>query len=105
AVKSGNKNLPQVSVSASKDKEGKVNISLCNLDHQAGATVQLDLRGIINPINVSGRVLTSENMNDRNTFENPNTVERREFKDFTLKEQKLERNLPSKSVTVLSTKE
>lgn len=104
-VKSGDKNLPQISVSASKDKDGKVNISLCNLDHQAGATVQLDLRGIIDPITVSGRVLTAENMNDRNTFENPNTVQPREFKDFTLKDHKLDINLPSKSVTVLSIKE
>src|SRR5690625_259628 len=102
AVKSGDKDLPQVSVSASKDKDGKVNISLCNLDHQAEATVQLDLRGIINPINVSGRVLTSEKMNDRNTFENPEVVKPKAFEDFKVNDHELNITLPSKSVTVLT---
>jgi alpha-N-arabinofuranosidase len=104
-VKSGDKKLPQVSVSASKDKDGKVNISLCNLDHQSGATIKLDLRGIINPIQVSGRVLTAENMNDKNTFENPDVVKPSAFEDFKLEGHHLEISLPSKSVTVLTIEE
>src|SRR5690625_1334714 len=101
-VKSGNKDLPQVSVSASKDKKGKINISLCNLDHLSGITVELDLRGVIDSINVSGRVLTAENMNDRNTFKNPEVIKPRIFEDFHVDGHNLTITLPSKSVTVLS---
>lgn len=97
-----NGSIPQVSVSASKDKEGKVNISLCNLDKDSGADISLDLRGIADPRNVSARVLTSENMNDRNTFESPEAVEPVDFKDYKLNGHTLDISLPSKSVTIIS---
>lgn len=101
-IKSGDNIFPQVSVSASKDKNGKVNISLCNMDSGSNADINLNLRGIIDPINVSGRILTSEDMDARNTFEAPNTVEPTVFKGFTVDGHNLHITLPSKSVTLLA---
>src|SRR5690625_1040291 len=101
-IKNGNKDFQQISISASKDKDGIINISLCNLDHQSGATVDIDLRGLINPFYVSGRILTAENMNDRNTFENPEVVKPSVFEDFFVDGYNLTVTLPSKSVTVLT---
>lgn len=94
--------IPQVSVSASKDKDGKVHISLCNLDNHAEAAITLNLRGIVDPIHVAGRILTSEQMDARNTFEEPNTVEPSAFIGFTVEGHDLRITLPSKSVTMLA---
>ncbi|MBP1969283.1 alpha-N-arabinofuranosidase [Virgibacillus natechei] len=97
-----NGSISQLSVSASKDEEGKINISLCNLDKDSGADISLDLRGIADPSKISGRVLTSDNMNDRNTFESPEAVEPVDFKDYKWNGQTLDISLPSKSVTLIS---
>ncbi|KAA0965617.1 alpha-N-arabinofuranosidase [Sporosarcina sp. ANT_H38] len=102
SITSGGAVIPQVSVSASKDKDGKVHISLCNLDNHADATITLNLRGIVDPIHVAGRILTSEQMDARNTFEAPNTVEPTAFTGFTVDGHNLRISLPSKSVTMLA---
>ena len=100
-LKSGEDTFPKISVSASKDKDGNINISLCNMDKDAGADLSLNLRGLVDPIQVSGRVLTADEMNTRNTFENPNDVEPVAFNDFNVDGYDLDVSLPSKSVTVL----
>ncbi|MEK5038260.1 alpha-N-arabinofuranosidase [Sporosarcina sp. FSL K6-3457] len=102
SITSGGATIPQVSVSASKDKDGKVHISLCNLDNQADATFTLNLRGIVDPIHVGGRILTAEQMNARNTFEEPTAVEPTAFTGFTVDGHNLRITLPSKSVTLLA---
>lgn len=102
SITSGGATIPQVSVSASKDKDGKVHISLCNLDNQADATFTLNLRGIVVPIHVAGRILTSEKMDARNTFDEPTAVEPTAFTGFTIDGHNLRITLPSKSVTLLT---
>jgi len=102
SITTGGATIPQVSVSASKDKDGKVHISLCNLDNQADATFTLNLRGIVDPIHVAGRILTSEKMDARNTFEEPTAVEPTAFTGFTVDGHNLRITLPSKSVTLLA---
>jgi alpha-N-arabinofuranosidase len=53
--------LPQVSVSASKNAEGKVHISLCNIDNKKDAELELDIRGLgLSSANVSGRILSAD---------------------------------------------
>ena len=102
SITSGGATIPQVSVSASKDKDGKVHISLCNLDNHADATFTLNLRGIVDPIHVAGRILTSEQMEARNTFEEPTVVEPTAFTGFIVDGHNLRITLPSKSVTLLA---
>lgn len=105
-VESVNKNsqtFPHISATASKSKDGTINISLCNLDKAENAELSLDLRGM-NVAQVSGRILTANEMNAKNTFENPDNVTPTDFTGFTKDENVLNIELPSKSVVVLSIK-
>ncbi|WP_420491962.1 alpha-N-arabinofuranosidase [Neobacillus drentensis] len=94
--------LPQVTVSASKNAEGKIHVSLCNIDHQNGAELDLDLRGI-NAANtkVSGTIITADTMNSHNTFEQPDVVKPVDFTGVTVENNKLAIKLPAMSVVTL----
>ncbi|PEQ95833.1 alpha-N-arabinofuranosidase [Bacillus sp. AFS006103] len=94
--------LPQVTVSASKNTEGKIHVSLCNIDHQNGAELDLDLRGI-NAANtkVSGTIITADTMNAHNTFEQPDVVKPVEFTGVAVENNKLAIKLPAMSVVTL----
>ncbi len=95
----GNKKLPSLNVSASRDKKGKIHISLCNLDPHNSAKLDCELRGI-KVKKISGRVLTAPAINSHNTFEKPNVVHPTIFKDFKLKSGMISATLPAKSVVV-----
>ena len=75
---SGSDKLPQLSVSASKDKAGRIHVTLCNLDPNAPAKVACQLEGA-EAQKLSGRVLTAATMNAHNTFESPDNVKPAEF--------------------------
>jgi alpha-L-arabinofuranosidase len=95
--------IPQVSVSASKCNKGKVHISLCNMDHQNKARVEVELRGLsLNDKNVNGTILTSSTMNAHNSFEQPETVKPVVFHTFALADNKLVAQLPPMSVVTLT---
>ena len=63
--------LPQVNLSASKDRAGNVHASLCNLDPNAVADVEMMLAGTEAVEQVSGQILTAKDMNMHNTFSQP----------------------------------
>jgi alpha-N-arabinofuranosidase len=92
--------LPAVSASASKDKDGRIHITLANLDPNRGRAVQVDIRGQ-RVSGVSGRVLTAPTMQADNTFEQPNTVRPVDFQGARLSGGVLTLDLPSKSVVVV----
>ncbi|MBM7585432.1 alpha-N-arabinofuranosidase [Bacillus pakistanensis] len=96
-------NFPQIHTSASLSKDGTVNISLCNLDKQDQATLELDIRGGTYS-DISGVILTAQAMNEHNTFEQPENVKPENFTDFQSKEDGLTVKLPAMSVVVLSLK-
>jgi alpha-N-arabinofuranosidase len=94
--------IPQVSVSASKDSEGRIHISLCNLSHESGADVQIDLRGLAGEkTTVTGTELSSQATNAHNTFQQPDAVTPSEFKAFSLEGSSIRAQLSPMSVTVL----
>jgi len=96
----GTKSIPAISASASVDKDGKVHISLANLNPNKAITVTCPLIGDSFK-KVTGEVLTASEMNSYNSFENPETVKPASFNGFTLKDGILSINMPSKSVVVL----
>lgn len=96
------KEYPQVSASASK-ANGAVNISLCNLDKDEKVTLDLDLRGV-EFSDVTGQVVTSEKMNDYNSFENPDKITPVDFKAFKTNGSNVTIELPAMSVVVLNLK-
>ncbi|WP_046176106.1 alpha-N-arabinofuranosidase [Domibacillus indicus] len=95
--------LSQISATASKNTDGVIHLSLCNIDHQNGASISVDVRGIAgSSLSVEGRVLTADVMNAHNTFENPEQVKPEEFTSFTLENGQLTAELPSMSVVLLT---
>ncbi len=95
------KEIQSVSSSASS-KEGVVNVTLANIDLTEEKTVNIDISQI-KVKNIRGRILTSNNITDHNTFENPHLVKPVTFEDFKIKKDgQIELKLPAKSIVVLS---
>ncbi len=92
--------LQAVTASASKDKAGKIHISLTNIDNKNSQQVEI-LTGDLAPKQVTGRILTSAKIQDMNSFENPQYVTPKEFKDAKIKDGKILVNMPANSVIVL----
>jgi len=96
----GKESIPTISVSASQDKDGKIHISLCNMDPNKSQEIDCELRGF-SPRTVTGRMLTSDDMTSHNTFDKPETLKPCEFKDVKIRDKGLITVLPPKSVVVL----
>ncbi len=98
-----NKELPAVSVSASKDKNSLVHISLVNIDSQKQNKVKINVQQL-GLKNISGQILTAPKITDYNSFENSDKIKSAVFKSFTIKNNQLEITLPPHSVVVLEGK-
>lgn len=97
----GGVTIPQLSVSASRDGEGKVYVSLCNISHEASASLSLDICGITLS-SVSGQILTHGELGAHNTFNNPDTVAPAAFEGVSLNDGTLDCELPPASVVVIT---
>lgn len=97
----GKDTLPAVSASASRNKQGTTNVTLVNIDAGKEQSVTLDLQGG-NYTSVSGRILTSEKVQDHNTFETPDRVKPIEFRGARLEGKSLRVQLPPCSVVVVT---
>lgn len=94
--------LPQINISASKDDEGIVHVSLCNLDPKEAAAVTLALSGAQAIANVSGQILTAEDMRMHNTFDQPERLKPVAFQSFSTSGQTVSVALAPMSVCVLA---
>jgi alpha-N-arabinofuranosidase len=99
----GNNRLPAVSASASRDQKGLTHISLVNIDSKNSQEVAIDIQGG-KFSSVQGRILTSQKMQDHNSFENPNKITPTVFKGAKLASGKLNVKLPPFSVVMLELK-
>jgi alpha-L-arabinofuranosidase len=97
----GNDSFPAVSASASRDAQGRVHVSLVNLDPKAAVSVDAHIDGQ-KFRSVSGRILTAPAMDTHNTFDAPNRVQPVAFTGATLQESSLKTRLPPRSVVVLT---
>ncbi|MBL7967488.1 MAG: alpha-N-arabinofuranosidase [Prolixibacteraceae bacterium] len=94
--------IPAISSSASVDKNGKIHVTLSNLNPKKEIKMDVNLKGKVFSKVSSASVLTAPEFNSVNTFEKPNVIIPAAFKNFKkLADSKLEVNLPSKSVVVL----
>ena len=96
----GDKTIPAVSASASRDQAGKIHVTLCNLNPNQPVDVACELQGA-KATKLSGRVLTAPEMNAHNTFDQPDKVKPTEFNVFKLTDNGFVTTLPAKSVVVL----
>ena len=99
----GNDKLPAVSASASIDSLGRTHISLVNIDAKKSKQVTIDIKGI-KAGSLNGRILTSDKLQNYNSFENPNKITPADFKDVNIKGDMLSVKIPPFSVIVLELK-
>ena len=96
----GDQSLPALSASASRDQDGKTHVSLVNIDPATPIELTIDL-GEVEGTQVSGKLLSSPEINGHNTFEAPERVVPVEFRGASIQQGKLKLKLPAKSVVVL----
>ena len=96
----GGDKIPRISVSSSQDKDGKIHVSICNLNPSQGADVDIDIRGVAAQ-SCAGTILTANEMNAKNTFEAPNNITTKVFKNIFLANNHVAGKLPPKSVVML----
>lgn len=93
--------IPAISVSASKSKNGSTNISLVNLDLFKSLEVIIEIDNISM---LSAQILSSDKVQDHNTFDNPDNIQPQEFTDFKIKNDKITVSIPPISVIVFEGK-
>ena len=101
AYEHGGEKVPSLVASSSKNSEGTVHISICNLNPNKDAELQCRLEGIT-PASVNGRVLTADTMNAMNTFEKPETIKPAVLSEVGVKDGIVSATIPAKSVVVLA---
>ncbi|WP_229263817.1 alpha-N-arabinofuranosidase [Cohnella cholangitidis] len=101
AYKFGDEEIPQLSVSASKDAQGKVHLSVCNLSHKDGAEFRTDITGF-EAVTASGRLLSAERLDAHNTFDSPETIKPVVLEGIVLADGTLSFRLPPASVAVIT---
>ena len=89
-----------VSASASKDAQGKIHITLANVDPDKEQRITIDLANV-KATNVLGTILTAKTIDAYNTFENPNVVTPAVFKDAKLTKTGLTVTVPAKAIIAL----
>jgi alpha-N-arabinofuranosidase len=97
-----NSTIPAISASASEDDNGKIHISITNIDLKNEQTIRLEFKGIsLKPS--GGQIITSENMNDHNTFDHGDKVKIEAFNGAKSEgiEGRVTVVLPPKSVATL----
>jgi alpha-N-arabinofuranosidase len=99
----GDRSMPAVSATASRDKAGVMHLSLTNIDPNQARTINVAVRGQA-VSTVTGRILTAPLMTAHNTFEQPNAVHPVAFTGAKLAGGTLTVQLPAKSLVVLELK-
>src|SRR5690554_4908790 len=98
--KYGDESIPAISGTASS-KDGKVNVSLSNLNPNESKTIEVDVDGgKLNKV-ITASLLTAPKVNSVNTFENPEVVKPVDFADYKLKKETLTVTLPANSIVTL----
>ncbi|HTJ21993.1 MAG TPA: alpha-L-arabinofuranosidase C-terminal domain-containing protein [Gemmatimonadaceae bacterium] len=95
--------VPAISASASRDGQGRVHVTLTNIDPNGARTIDADIRGV-RVTQVTGRILTAPAMNSYNDFAHPDVVRPVEFRGATVSGGTLHVVLPPHSVVVLELK-
>jgi len=96
----GNNKMQSLSCSASKDKNGKIHLSIVNLDPVKEKNLKCEVRGLSGN-KVSGEIITTDKMNAYNDFGKPEEVTIKSFSGAQLQQGIISIHLPAKSVVML----
>ncbi len=95
------KKMPALSVSASRDQQGVVHVSIVNSHAKDSITLRCRLLGV-EAADVSGLALTSNRLDEHNTFDDPNRLRPETFDGAKIEEGELVVATPPRSVIVLT---
>ena len=96
----GTNRVPALDVSASRGKDGKLHVTLCNLNPNEAVDLKATLSGA-QARSLAGRVLTASALNAHNTFAAPDTLQPVAFTACALTADGFTATLPAKSVVAL----
>ena len=94
--------IPSLSVSASRNKNDVIHITIANLNPNENVKTNINLSGLEQIGNVSASIITADKMNALNDFGKREQVASRNFTDFKKKKGGIEIAIPSKSVVLLT---
>lgn len=94
--------LPAISASASMDNTGLTNISITNIHTSKTEEVIIELPQ--KATSLTGRIITSNKIQDYNSFDKPETIKPVVFKDASVKGNRLTVKMPPHSVVVVQVK-
>jgi alpha-N-arabinofuranosidase len=93
--------IPRLDATASRDQEGRVHLTLCNLDPHQEVDISCDLRGA-DVSTAEGQVLTADAINAHNTFEDPDAVVPQPLDGAHVEDGAVSFTMPAKSVVLVS---
>jgi len=95
------KSLPALNISASKDKSGKIHLTIVNVNPKEEIELECELKGIEKIKKGLGRIITAKELNSFNTFDKPNNVISSDFNNFEVTNKLVSIKIPSKSVVMI----
>lgn len=98
------KSIESLSVSASKNDKGQIHVSFVNLDPNNTVEVSCKIDGLNNAKFNSANIITAPKTDSHNTFDKPNEVTLKDFKDAKVKDGILTVKMPAKSVVTVAMK-
>ncbi len=103
SIELDDKKVPGVNVSASKDKKGNINITLCNLDPEKTQKVECNIiKQKLKGRDISAKIISAESLNAHNTFDNPEVVTIQPYNRIKIADNQLNIELPAASVLLVS---
>jgi len=97
SLTAGNKKIPALSASASRNEKGMMHITIANIDPDN--TRKIDVNpGISGVKKVSGTILSAKNIDSFNSFEQPNEVVLKPFTSFKINKAGITLEIPAGSI-------
>jgi alpha-N-arabinofuranosidase len=97
---SGRDSIPALSVTASRDKEGRIHVSVANLHPTKAQNLRCELKGTTGS-KVTGEIITAATMNAYNDFGKPEAVNIKPLTGAQMRNGILTVSIPAKSIVTL----
>ncbi len=98
----GDISIPALHGTASKSEDVRINITLTNVDANNTHELVLDFNNLRGKKISSARILTAQNVNSHNTFEDSDVVSPASFNGASVRGNSLNVELPAKSLVVIT---
>jgi len=100
----GGKKISSLYATASRDSSGLIHVSITNVNPEKKEKVSCNIAGVTAK-QITGKILTSDKMQDHNTFDDPNKINIKDFSGFQIDGDNILIDMPSKSIITLEIKD